>query len=118
MVRAACDRMSTLLVILTLAVALVGQAFAPVAMAMPPDGVASADMSPSHLCPDCAGMDHSKAVPANCAGAVCAGVIAVLPATPTVQPTLPSVFPRFADSAGRGITVPPPLGPPRPLHLA
>jgi hypothetical protein len=118
MVRTACDRLSTLMVILTLAVALVGQAFAPAAMAMPPDRAAPTDMSPSHLCPGCAGIDHSKAVPADCAGAVCSGVIAVLPATPSVQAKLLPVFPRVADSEARGIAVPPPLGPPRPFHLA
>jgi hypothetical protein len=118
MVRIVSDRLSTLIVILTLAFALVGQAFAPAAMAMQPDRAAMAGMSASDVCAGCADIDHSKAVPADCAGAVCAGLVAVLPATFGVQATFLPVFPRVAESEGRGITIPPPLGPPRPLHLA
>src|SRR5437763_827096 len=103
--------------VLALAFALVGLGFAPAAMAMQTDGAMMVGMSPSPMCLGCAGIDQSKAMPSGCAGAICAGVIAVLPATDVIQAAFPLVFPRIADSEGRGITVPPPLGPPRPLQL-
>jgi hypothetical protein len=63
-------------------------------------------------------MDHSKAIAPDCAVGVCAGLIAVLPAALDVDTTSLSTFQIVAQRQGRGITIPPPLGPPRLLHLA
>jgi hypothetical protein len=119
MVRTLRDRLPALLLIMTLALALIGEGFAPAAMAMQPQSAAINTMSSSHLCADCAGLDHSKAVPAGCASSVCAGIVAVLPGTVLLlQASVPSLFPNVANSETRGISVPPPVGPPRIFYLA
>src|SRR5260370_23201952 len=105
MVRIVSSRLSTLIVILTLAFALVGQAFAPAAMAMQPESAAMAGASPAHLCAGCGDIEDSKTVPADCAGAVCAGVIAVLPGALVVPTAFLPFFPRIADSEGRVISI-------------
>jgi len=89
-------------------------------MAMQPESTAVSGMptSPSGMCPDCKGMDHSKAIAPDCAIGVCAGLIAILPAALGIDATPLSVFQIVAQRQGRGITIPPPLGPPRLLHLA
>jgi hypothetical protein len=108
------------ILILLLALTLLGQGFVPAAMAMQPQNALMAGMpaaSPS-MCPDCGGMDHSKTMPSTCAIGVCAAVVGVLPAVvlSALQP-LSSSYVNVADNAGQGIAIPPPLGPPRPLHL-
>lgn len=70
------------------------------------------------MCPDCKGMDHSKAMPSDCAIGVCTAVVGVLPSYGLADMQPPSSFASVAQDAGQGITIPPPLGPPRPLHLA
>ena len=105
--------------ILALAFALVGLGFAPAAMAMAVHGnsmdMISAPLSP--VCPDCKGADHSKTIGVDCPAAACSGVIAVLPASVRLGAVRRSSFIPVAQSEGRGIVVPPDLGPPRDLLL-
>jgi hypothetical protein len=103
--------------VLIMAFALVGQSFAPAAMEMRSEASAMTATSPSHLCSGCV-RDMSKGALADCAGFLCAGIIAILPTVLVEQVAFPSVFPRIADAKRRGIAVPPPLGPPRSLHFA
>jgi hypothetical protein len=110
----ALQRHSSLIVVLAVAIALAGLAFAPAAMAMQSDGVGMTGMAHGEPCPGC---DHSKAGLADCAGMVCDAALAVLPAVFVIQPTLPAAFPVVADTEAREISIPPPLGPPRPLHV-
>jgi hypothetical protein len=125
MARRFAHRLRALSLIIALAFALVGQGFAPVAMAMQPQDASMTGMSatsgmstaPSEICLGCKGMDHSKAMRFDCAIGVCSAVVGVLPSfeLADVQPL--SSFASVAQEAGHGITIPPPLGPPRPLHL-
>jgi hypothetical protein len=98
----------------------VGQGFAPAAMAMQPQNAAMTNMSvtPSDMCPDCKGMDHSKAMPSDCAIGVCTAVVGVLPTLGLSDVQRLSSFVSVAQDTGQGISIPPPLGPPRPLYLA
>ena len=119
MVRIAAHRLLALTLILTLALALVGQAFAPTAMARQPEAAAGAGMpsNGSATCPACKDMDTSKAA-ADCAIGACLGSVAVLPPAAAFDTTTPAAFARVTGSEGRGIAVPPDPDPPRPLPLA
>ena len=106
--------------ILALAFALAGEGLAPATMAMGPGNGPMSNLSPTPLdmCNGCEGMDHSKAMPSNCTIGVCSGIIAVLPApAPLVALALRS-YRSVAQDEVQGITVSPPLGPPRALHFA
>jgi hypothetical protein len=110
-------RLRTRFLMLALAFALVGQVIAPFAMAMPPDADSTVGMSltPSGLCLNCNGMDHSKAI--GCTVGVCSGVVAILPVVTAIDARPSASTPSVAHSGSRGITVRPETGPPRPLHL-
>ncbi len=112
-------RLRAFVLTLALAFGLAGQTFAPSAMAMQPDHgvIAGVALSPSDGCPGCAGLDHAKAMLADCAVGLCSGVVAVLPSALS-PPTMHHIsFSQVAESDGQGITIPPALGPPRPSHL-
>jgi hypothetical protein len=125
MARRFAHRLRALSLIIALAFALVGQGFAPAAMAMQPQHASMTDMSamrgmsttPSDMCPACKGMDHSKAMPSDCAIGVCFAVVGLLPSVELADVQPMSSFASIAQDAGRGITISPPLGPPRPFHL-
>ena len=112
-------RLRTRVLILALAFALGGQVFAPFAMAMPPDADSMVGMSltPSGLCLNCDGMDHSKAIGSGCAFGVCSGVVAILPTMTAIDARPSASTPRVVHNGSRGITVRPDTGPPKPLHL-
>lgn len=112
-------RVRAFILILAVAFGLAGQAFAPAAMAMQPDHGVMAGMSssPSDSCPGCNGLDHSKAMLADCAVGLCSGVVAVLPAALSPRAVHHPSFSQVAQSDGQGITIPPALGPPRSSHL-
>jgi hypothetical protein len=120
MVRIAAHRLQAVVLILTVALALVGEAFAPTAMAMQPAKAAMAGTpsSGSATCPTCKDMDASKAAAAACAIGACLGSAAVPPAAAAFETTTPAAFAKVAESEGRGIAVPPDPGPPRSLPLA
>jgi hypothetical protein len=103
--------------VLALAFALVSQGFAPFAMAMPSDNASMVGMplTSSNMCPDCNGMDHSKAVGSSCAVGVCTGVMAILPNLTGIAATPLVSIPRVAHDGSRGITTQPDTGPPRSL---
>ena len=111
------DRLRAFALIFALTFALVGQAFVPAAMAMQPEGTATASISalPSDMCKGCKDMDHSKA--SECGLGVCVGTIAILPQMSRVEATSLAAFPGAGQLDGQGLTIPPPLGPPRSLHL-
>ena len=111
-------RLRALVLILTLALGLAGQTFAPAVMAMQSDQVAMSGTASSDSCPVCNGLDHSKAMAADCGIGLCSGVVAVLPATLPGPATHHPSFARVADNGGQGISIPPALGPPRFSHLS
>ena len=102
---------------LAMAVALVGQIFAPFAMAMPTYNASMVGMSltPSGMCSDCKDMDHSKAVSSNCSVGLCCGVMAILPNLTAIDATPLASIPGVAHNRGLGITTQPDTGPPRSL---
>jgi hypothetical protein len=118
-------RLRAFVVVLALAFGLVGQTFAPAAMAMASGttpmaatAIADASMSPTDICPGCASIDHSKGMLSDCSVGLCSAVVAILPAGNKAMATrFVGVFVSVAESAGRGITIPPAVGPPRLLHL-
>jgi hypothetical protein len=105
--------------ILALAFALAGQGPASATMLSEPggDSLSNLTATSSGMCRGCEGMD-SKAMPSNCAIGVCSGVVAVLPTpVPVEAPPLQS-YRGVAQDKVQGITISPPLGPPRTLHFA
>jgi hypothetical protein len=120
MARRLTHRLRAVAVILALAFAMAGQGFATAAMAMQPQNASMTSMSAalSGMCPDCQGMDHSKAMQSDCAIGLCTAVVGVLPSYGLADVHPLSSFASVAQDAGQGIAIPPPLGPPRPLHLA
>jgi len=106
--------------ILALAFVLAGQGLASARMTseLGGDSLSSLTATPSGMCLGCEGMDHSKAMPVNCTIGVCSGVIAVLPAPVPVEALPLQSYRGFAQDKVRGITISPPLGPPRILHFA
>jgi hypothetical protein len=105
------------LFVLVLAVALVGQIFAPFAMAMPTynDSMVGMSLTPSAMCPDCKEMDHSKAIGSNCSVGLCSGVMAILPNLTAIDAKPSASIPRVAHNRSLGITTQPDTGPPRSL---
>jgi hypothetical protein len=103
--------------VLALAVALVGQIFAPFAMAMPTYNASMVGMwlTPSGMCPDCKDMDHSKAIGSNCSVGLCSGVMAILPNLAAIDAIPSASIPRAAHNRSLGITTQPDTGPPRSL---
>ena len=102
--------------VLALAVALVGQIFAPFAMAMPTYNDSMVGMSPLQPCaPICKEMDHSKAIGSNCSLGLCSGVMAILPNLTAIDATPSASIPRVAHNRSLGITTQPDTGPPRSL---
>jgi hypothetical protein len=101
--------------VLALAVALVAQVSAPFAMAMPSDNASMVGMplTPSGMCPECSGTDHSKAIGSDCAIGACSGVVAILPNLTAIDATPSVSIPRVAHDRSRGITTQPDTGPPR-----
>jgi hypothetical protein len=106
--------------VLILALAVAGQGLASATMPMGPGNGPMSDMSatPSDMCHGCEGMDHSKAMPSNCTIGVCSGISAVLPAPVSVEALPLQSYRGVAHAEVQGITIPPPLGPPRALHFA
>ena len=106
--------------VLILALAVAGQAFASATMPMGPGNGPMANMSatPSDRCNGCEGMDHSKAMPSNCSIGVCSGIVAVMPAPVSLESLPLRSYRSIAQDEVQGITVSPPLGPPRTLHFA
>jgi hypothetical protein len=113
-------RFAHFVLILALAFALVGSGFVPATMGIDPGNGAMPNMSAtaSTMCRSCEGMDHSKAMPSNCSIGVCSGIIAVLPAPASLGALPLRSYRSIAQDEGHGITVSPPLGPPRILHFA
>ena len=113
-------RLRAFVLILTVAFLLAGQEFASATMAMETgnDSISNKSATLSNMCPGCGGMDHSQAVPSDCMIGMCAGVSAILPATVLVEDMPIAAFPAVGQGAGQGLTIPPPLGPPRALHFA
>jgi hypothetical protein len=106
--------------VLILALAVAGQGLASATMPMGPGNGPMSDMSatPSDMCHGCEGMDHSKAMPSNCTIGGCSGISAVLPAPVSVEALPLQSYRGVAHGEVQGITIPPPLGPPRALHFA
>jgi hypothetical protein len=106
--------------ILALAFALAGQGLASATMPMEPGNGAMSNMSetPSRKCHGCEGMDHSKAMPSNCSVGVCSGIVAVMPAPVSVGALPLRSYWSLTRDGVLGITIPPPLGPPRALPFA
>jgi hypothetical protein len=105
--------------ILALAFALAGQQLASATMPSEPggDSLSNLTATPSDMCRGCEGMD-SKAMPSNCAIGVCSGVVAVLATpVPVEAPPLQS-YRGVSQDKVRGLTISPPLGPPRTLPFA
>jgi hypothetical protein len=117
MVHMSIDRSRARVFILALAIALVGQVFAPFAMAMPSGNASMVGMSltPSGMCPDCNGMDHSKATGSDCGVGICSGVMAILPNLTAIAATPLVSIPSVVRDRGWGITTQPDTGPPRSL---
>jgi hypothetical protein len=113
-------RFAHFVLILALTFALAGQGLAPATMAMEPGNGAMSNLSatPSVMCHGCEGMDHSKVMPSNCTISICSGIIAVLPAPGSVEARPLQSHWSLAQDELLGVTVPPPLGPPRVLHFA
>ncbi len=106
--------------IMAFAFAVAGRGFAVPAIAADasPELIAAGmSVMPGEMCPSCKGMDNSKAMAASCLD-MCSGLVAILPAAESAYEEETSRFVRSSQSEGRGVTVPPALGPPRPLHLA
>src|SRR5262245_1547419 len=103
--------------VLALAFALVGQGFAPFAMAMPSDNASMVGMplTSSNMWPDCKDMDHSKALGAHGSVGLCWVVVAILPNLTAIAATPSVSIPRVAHDRGLGITTQPDTGPPRSL---
>jgi hypothetical protein len=120
MARMLVHRLQARVFILALALALVGQVFAPFTMVMPPVNASMVGMSltPSGLCLDCKGMDHSKAIGSDCTVGVCSGIVAVMPAPVSLEALPLRSYWIVARDEVQGITIPPALGPPRALHFA
>ena len=113
-------RFAHFVLILALVFALVGQSFVPAAMAMAPghDSMSEMSTTSSAMCNGCLGMDHSKAMPSSCSIGVCSGIIAVLPDPASLESLPVRSYRSMAQNEAQGITVSPPLGPPRTLHFA
>jgi hypothetical protein len=106
--------------ILMLAFALIGQANAP-EMAMLPgqDSMAGMSMKSSNMCPGCAGVDHSAAVPLDCMVGLCSGVVAILSApAPQISPSLRATYMPTVFQGEPGITITPDPAPPKRPRLA
>jgi hypothetical protein len=104
--------------VLALAFALVGQAFAPFAMAMPSNDASMVGMplTSSGMCPpDCNGMDHSKAIGSSCAVGICSGVMAILSNPTAIDATPSALIPRVGHERRQGIITQPDTGPPKSL---
>jgi hypothetical protein len=105
--------------ILALAFGLAGQGLASATMPSEPGGdwLSNLTAMPSGMCRGCEGMDHSKGMPSNCAIGVCSGVIAVLPTPVPFEALLLPSYRGVSQDKVRGLTISPPLGPPRTLHF-
>jgi hypothetical protein len=106
--------------ILTVAFPLAGHEFASATMAMETgnDSISDKSATLSNMCPGCGGTDHSQAVPSDCMIGMCAGVNAILPATVFAEGATFAAFPVVGQGDGQGLTIPPPIGPPRAFHSA
>jgi hypothetical protein len=108
--------------VVTVAFPLAGQEFASASMAMAMetgnDSISDKSATLSNMCPGCGGMDHSQAVPSDCMIGMCAGVNAILPATVFAEDEPFAAFPVVGQGDGQGLTIPPPLGPPKAFHSA
>jgi hypothetical protein len=106
--------------VLILALAVAGQGLASATMAMGPNNgpMSNVSATPSDMCNGCEGMDHSKAMPSNCSIGVCSGIIAVQPAPASLEALTLRSYQSVAQDEVQGITISPPLGPPRALHFA
>ena len=119
MVHNTAHRLWAFALVLAIALNLVGQGFMSAAMAVPLESASTAAMTtaPSNMCPGCEGADHSKAAASDCGVGHCSGVVAVLPVVPIVRFSPRATPFGVAEYEGQGITGPPAVGPPRPLHL-
>jgi hypothetical protein len=106
--------------VLILALVVAGQGLASATMPMTPGNGPMSNLSatPSDMCNGCEGMDHSKAMPPNCTIGVCFGIIAVLPAPVSLEAVPLRSYRSVAQDEVEGITISPPLGPPRTFHSA
>jgi hypothetical protein len=82
------------------------------------DSISHKSATLSNMCPGCGGMDHSQAVSSDCMIGMCAGVNAILSATVFAEGAPFAAFPVVGQDDGQGLTIPPPLGPPRAFHFA
>ena len=106
--------------VLILALAVAGQGLASATMPMGPGDGAMSNVSatPSDMCNGCEGMDHSKTMPSNCSIGVCSGIVAIMPTPVPLESLALRSYRSIAQDGVQGITVSPPLGPPRTLHFA
>jgi hypothetical protein len=106
--------------IFALAFALAGQGLASATMPSEPGGDSLSSITATHLgmCRGCEGMDHSKGMPSNCTIGVCSSVAVLLPAPVPVSALPLKSYGGVAQDKVGGISISPPLGPPRTLHFA